>query len=166
MVLMAEVPRKAPEFTIQMPGGEETNLSSYLGKVVALEFLLTTCEHCQRCSQVLNRMHREFGSQGFQPVGVAVNDNGLFLAGDYVRQFNLGFPVGFSARDKLIGFLQHPIMTPLSFPTLLIIDREGIIRHQYNGRDPFFDNEEKNLREAILPLLKSKARSAAKRAAR
>ncbi|MGI8988644.1 MAG: hypothetical protein ACR2I2_03535 [Bryobacteraceae bacterium] len=36
------LPRQSPEFAIQMPGGGQTLLSSYKGKVVVLAFLFTT----------------------------------------------------------------------------------------------------------------------------
>ena len=38
----AEVPRKAPEFAIQMPDGKQVLVSSYKGKVLCLAFILTT----------------------------------------------------------------------------------------------------------------------------
>jgi peroxiredoxin len=159
----SDVPRPAPEISLRMPQGEDLKISSFLGKVVALEYLLTTCEHCQRCSQTLNRLHRELGSQGFQPVGAAVNENALIMVPDYVRQFNLNFPVGFAQREDVIRVLRHPIMQPLAFPNVLIIDRNGVIRHQFKGSDPLFDNEEKNMRDLIVPLLKEKATKPAKK---
>lgn len=156
-LMAADVPRPAPDFTVKMTNGKDVKLSDYKGKVVVLEFLLTTCPHCQKASQGLNRVYRELGSQGLQPVGVAVNDMANILVDDYVKQFNLDFPVGWSLRDPVINFLQHPVMLMMSFPTLVIIDRQGQIRHQYAGGDSFFLNEEKNLRDAVLPLLKTPA---------
>ncbi len=38
----AEVPRKAPDFAIQMPDGKQVLVSSYKGKVLCLAFILTT----------------------------------------------------------------------------------------------------------------------------
>ncbi|MDQ6699279.1 MAG: hypothetical protein M3Z36_03735 [Acidobacteriota bacterium] len=38
----AQTPRKSPEFAVQMPGGGQTLVSSYRGKVVVLAFLYTT----------------------------------------------------------------------------------------------------------------------------
>lgn len=162
----AEVPRKAPELQIRMADGKDVLLSSFKGKVIALEFLLTTCPHCQRASQTVNKLQREFGAQGFQPLGVAINDMANMLVVDYVKQFNLTYPVGYAHRDTAINFLQHPIMVSMMMPQLVIIDRQGMIRHQIAGNDKFFDNEEKNIRDAILPLLKgttAAARPAAKK---
>jgi hypothetical protein len=36
--------------------------------------LLTTCPHCQRCSAVMQKLYREFGSKDVQMLGCAVND--------------------------------------------------------------------------------------------
>ena len=153
-ITAADLPRPAPEFTVQMPGGKNSKLSDYKGKVVVVEILLTTCSHCQKASQGINRVQRELGPKGMQAIGVAVNDMAQMLVEDYTKQFNLDFPVGRSQRDPVIGLLQHPVMMMMSFPNVLIIDRNGQIRHQFAGGDKFFENEEQNLRALVLPLLK------------
>jgi len=38
----AEIPRKSPEFGIQLPDGSQALVSSYKGKVLCLTFILTT----------------------------------------------------------------------------------------------------------------------------
>src|SRR5260370_23411969 len=68
------VPRPAPDFTIQFPGGQTMQLSSFRGKVVALEFLFTTCPHCAHASQVFSKLSTEYVPKGFQPLGVAFNE--------------------------------------------------------------------------------------------
>lgn len=157
-LVAADVPRPAPDFSVRMTNGKDLKLSDYKGKVVVVEFLLTTCPHCQKASQGINKVYRELKAQGLQPVGVAVNDMANMLVDDYVKQFNLDFPVGWSTREPVVGFLQHPVMMKMSFPNLVIIDKSGQIRHQVPGDDDkFFDNEEKNLRDLVLPLLKTPA---------
>ena len=153
-ITAAGLPRPAPEFTVQMPGGKDIKLSDYKGKVVVVEILLTTCSHCQKASQGINRVQRELGPKGVQAIGVAVNDMAQMLVEDYTKQFNLDFPVGWSPRDPVIALLQHPVMMMMSFPNVVIIDRNGQIRHQFAGSDKFFENEEQNLRALVLPLLK------------
>lgn len=163
-VLAADLPRPAAEFTVKMTNGKDFKLSDHKGKVVVVEFLLTTCPHCQRASQGINKVYRELGAQGLQPVGVAVNDMANMLVDDYVKQFGIDFPVGWSLRDPVISFLQHPVMMMMSFPNLVIIDRNGQIRHQIPGGDKFFENEEKSLRDLVLPLLKAPAPAGARKA--
>jgi len=38
----AEVPRKSPEFAVELPDGKQVLVSSYRGKVLCLAFILTT----------------------------------------------------------------------------------------------------------------------------
>ena len=66
-VLSAADPRPAPELVIKSATGQEQLLSKFRGKVVAVEFLLTTCPHCQKASQNLQKLYKELGPQGFQP---------------------------------------------------------------------------------------------------
>lgn len=69
-----QVPLPAPELSIKLLDGRQVLLSAHGGKVVAVEFLYTTCVHCQRASQVIGKLQQEYGSRGFQALGVAFND--------------------------------------------------------------------------------------------
>lgn len=153
----AEVPRPAPEFVIKFTSGQQILLSQYRGKVVALEFLSTTCPHCQTCSALLEKMYKEYGPRGFQPLAVAFNEMAGLLVPDYIKQSGLTFPVGFSERDPVLNYLQHPTILRLMVPQLIFIDRKGTIRAQHGGDTDFFTNEEKNMRAQIEALLKEPA---------
>lgn len=41
-LIAAEVPRKAPEFVVDLPGGQKIALSGYRGKALLFGFVLTT----------------------------------------------------------------------------------------------------------------------------
>ena len=96
------VPRPSPEFVINYPGGKQALLSKYRGKVVLLEFIFTTCPHCQATSQMISKLNTELGSKGFQPLAVAVNPMALMLVSDFVRDYHINFPVGASERDPAL----------------------------------------------------------------
>jgi peroxiredoxin len=150
----AEVPRRAPEFSIALNDGKQLLLSSYRGKVVALIYILTYCPHCQGACQTLSRLQTEYGPQGFQVLASAIEDQASLAVPGFIKRFHPAFPVGFNNRDQVLEFLQHPVMDKLMMPQLAIVDRKGTIRAQYSGDDPFFGaNEEKNLRAKIEPLL-------------
>jgi peroxiredoxin len=150
----AEVPRPAPELAIRQVNGKQLLLSQFRGKVVALEFLQTTCVHCQRCSATMNKLYEEYGPRGFQPLGVAFNDMATMLVPDYVNQLGLKFPVGVGTREEVLSFLQHPVVEMMYVPQLVFIDRKGVIRAQYPGQSDFFKNEEQNMRKEIEALLR------------
>ena len=152
----ADIPRPAPELVIKQANNQpDLLLSRFRGKVVALEFILTTCGHCQKASQVMNKVYRDFGARGLQPLSVAINDMANMFVAEFAKQYGLNFPVGYVHRDSASEFLQHSRMKSMMMPQLVIIDRKGVIRAQYPGDDKFFTgNDEQNLREALEPLLK------------
>ena len=84
-LVVAGVPRPAPKLAVPMPNGETLDLSDYHGKVIALEFLLTTCPHCKKTSSAMQKLYTELGSEGFQPLGVATNPGAEELIPHYIR---------------------------------------------------------------------------------
>lgn len=123
-------PRKAPDFKITEPSGKSFQLSSLHGKVCVLEFLYTTCPHCQRESQMLTKLQKEMGPRGLQVVGVAFNDNAAVLVPGFVSQLGVTYPVGYSTVDAVLGYLGVSQMERWVVPQVVVIDRKGMIRAQ------------------------------------
>ncbi len=144
----ADIPRPASELTIKLTAGKTRQLSEYKGKVVALEFLLTTCSHCQSSSKKLNKLQHEYGPKGFQAIGIAINPMSHMLVPDYINDYQLTFPVGHDVPETAHSFLQHPATMRLLMPQLVLIDRAGNIRAQHTG-----DLEEPKMRAEIEQLL-------------
>jgi peroxiredoxin len=147
------VPRPASEFSCSAPDGKPITLSKYKGKVVLIQFLITNCTHCQALSQMLTKFQDEYGPQGFQAFGVAINDASPEMVHDYVRDHNVGIPVGYASRDKAIAYLGLSAMERLTVPQVMIIDRQGRVQAQSDaGGTPNLQNES-YLREFISGLL-------------
>ncbi len=129
----AEVPpvlRKSPEFVIKFVDGKQMLLSSLKGKVVALLMVHTTCPHCQHTSQVFTQLYNEYGARGFQPVDAAFNTMANMYVADFVKNFNIGYPVGYSTPEEVMAFLNYNIMERYTVPQIVWIDRKGNIRSQ------------------------------------
>jgi len=150
----AEIPRDCPDLVITMPNGRAPiRLSQYKGKVIALEFILTYCSHCQKASRTSDILYREYGPKGFQVIAAAINPGGDTIA--YARDLNLTFPVGSVSQEACTSFMQHPAMLRLLMPQVAFIDRSFKVSAQYSVDAPFFgDNEEKNMRDLLDKMLK------------
>jgi thiol-disulfide isomerase/thioredoxin len=151
------VPRPAQPLEIVDANGKHT-LASYKGKVVVVQFLLTTCPHCQAFSLLLNKLQSDYGSRGFQGLGAAVNEATPEMARDYAAKYAPGFPVGPLNHDLVYPFLGISIMDRPGFPQIAVIDRKGQIREQsntLNERQPLQD--EAHLRALVETLLKEPA---------
>jgi peroxiredoxin len=159
------LPRKAPEFTIEESSGKKTLLSSYKGKVVVMEFLFTTCPHCQKESQELTKLYHEFGPKGVQMLGVAVNDNAAVLVNGFIEQFSVGYPVGFSRTDDMVAFLGFSLMDRFVVPQLAVIDRKGMIRMQSGPQGDAKLQDETYMRNVITQILREPAATSAGKSA-
>jgi len=153
--------RKAPELAFTLPSEGQKLLSQYQGKVVALEFILTTCMHCQAASRVMTRMQGEFGGNGFQSLDLAINglDEGRnpqeadALVKNFQSSFQVGFPVGWVRREEMASFLQFSLMERSVVPQLVLIDRAGYIHYQTPPMGEEKSMQEETIRERIKELL-------------
>lgn len=150
------IPRPSPELKVALTTGDEFRLSALRGKVVALEFIYTTCPHCQHTSQLLDKLVREYESRGFRAVAVAFNEGAELRAPEFVAEFEIGFPVGVCTYNKFFEYLGVPPRA-VTLPQLFFIDRKGAIRASLPGDDPFFAHDEANMRAMIERLLEEPA---------
>jgi thiol-disulfide isomerase/thioredoxin len=154
--------RKSPEFVIKFNDGHQMLLSSLKGQVVALLMVHTTCPHCQHTSQVFTQLYKEYGPRGFQPVDAAFNTMANMLVPDFIKTYNIGYPVGFSTPEEVMAYLGYNVMERYSVPQIVWIDRKGNIRSQTtpNDSDPKYDPQlyaEGYWRNMIETLLKEPA---------
>lgn len=120
--------RKSPELAFSIPGQGQKLLRQYRGKVVGLEFVLTTCPHCQAASKVMTGMQERYGSRGFQALDVAIDPNADLLVENFAKDYHVGFPVGWTTLEHMMaymGFTDRPLV-----PQLILMDRNGNIHYQ------------------------------------
>jgi peroxiredoxin len=164
------LPRPSPDFAINLGQGKQVRISQYKGKTVVVAFILTTCPHCQKAIGVLSKVQREYGARGLQVLASATEDMAAAALPGFLRQFDPPFPVGINTSTEFVTYMQHPTMLMLYMPGLVFIDKDGIIRAQYEGRDTFLEETslEKNIRakveEMLAPPAAAPKKAGAKRA--
>ena len=151
------VPRKSPEFIVNDPSGKQIPISSFKGKVLVMPFMFTTCPHCQREAQMLTKLQREFGSRGVVMLGTVFNDASGPLATQFVKEFNIGFPVGYATRDAVTGYLGLSVMDRWVVPQVAILDKKGNIVAQSLAAGSPELQDETYLRNFLEKLLKEGA---------
>jgi peroxiredoxin len=149
----AEIPRMSPDYSIQLTNGKQVKVSDYRGKVLCLTFILTTCPHCQKTTQLWDDLLPSLGPKGFAVVEAAINENPDIPA--FISQFKVPFPVGTAGVMSALDYIQWPKDKRPLVPFLVFIDRKGVIRAQYTGVDEaFFDNQqEQHMRDEAEKLL-------------
>jgi thiol-disulfide isomerase/thioredoxin len=149
----AEIPRQSPDYSVQMMNGKQIKVSDYRGKVLCLTFILTTCPHCQKTTQLLNGIYKDLSPKGFEVVEAALNENPDISS--FVSQYKVPWPVGTAGVLSAIDYIQWPKDKRPLVPFVVFIDRKGVIRAQYTGVDEaFFDNQqEQHMRAEAEKLL-------------
>ncbi len=157
----APVPRPAKEFICPDQNGNKIALSSFKGKVVVVQFLITTCSHCQALSQMLTKLQAEYGPKGFQAIGVAFNEANAAMVKSYIEDHHIGIPVGYAPRDAVLEYLGVSVMDQrLTVPQVVVIDRSGQVRAQTDVAGTRELVDESYLRGLIGQLLTTHAGAA------
>ena len=152
-----QIPRQAPELTIQMPG-KQIHLSQFHGYVCALAFMSTTCPHCQHLATVLAGLQQEYAPKGVQMLGVVFNPEAMTDLAKFTTAYahNM-FPIGMSTEPLVRSFVQHP-QGIAYIPMIVFVDKQGVIRGQHLGinESVLFDEhvEVQNIRGELDKILK------------
>ena len=83
----------APDFTLQSLDGQNVTLSGLRGKAVLLNFWATWCGPCKIETPWLVELQNQYGNQGLQVVGVAMDDSGKDEIVKFVRDMGMNYPV-------------------------------------------------------------------------
>ena len=83
----------APDFTLQTLDGKSMSLSSLRGKAVLVNFWATWCGPCKVETPWLVELQNEYGSQGLQIVGVAMDDSGKDEIEKFAKDMGINYPV-------------------------------------------------------------------------
>jgi thiol-disulfide isomerase/thioredoxin len=149
----AEIPRPAPDLPIPLTDGKTVKISEYRGKVLCLVFILTTCPHCQKTTQLLEGIYKDYRPKGFEVVEAALNSNPDIPS--FVSQFKVPWPVGTAGVLSAVDYIQWPKDKRPLVPFVVFIDRKGMIRAQYTGVDEaYFDaQQEQHMRDDVEKLM-------------
>lgn len=83
----------APDFTLESLDGKQVTLSGFKGKAVLVNFWATWCDPCKVETPWLVELQNQYGSQGLQVVGVAMDDSGKDEIARFAKQMGMNYPV-------------------------------------------------------------------------
>jgi thiol-disulfide isomerase/thioredoxin len=83
----------APDFTLDALDGKSMRLSDLRGKAVLLNFWATWCGPCKVEMPWFVELQNEYGPQGLQIVGVAMDDSGKEEIAKFAKDMGVNYPV-------------------------------------------------------------------------
>lgn len=137
--------KQAPDFTLQDLDGKPVKLSDFRGKAVLLNFWATFCGPCKVEMPWLVELQKQYGPQGLQIVGVALDDSGKDAIQKYAKEMGVNYTI-LQGQDS-VGDAYGAVGLPATF----YIDRNGKIVDSALGlvsRSEIEDNIKKALADA------------------
>lgn len=134
-----------PDFSLGSTTGSILTGADLDGQVVLVNFWATWCKPCRAEMPMLSRVHEDLKSEGFQVLGVAMDD--VQQARDFLDELGIAYPNAVGTVDVMAmsaAYGNHSGVLPYS----VLLDRDGIIRWAELG-----ELEEEELIERIEPLL-------------
>ena len=112
----------APDFELPVlqGKGKTIQLSSLKGKAVIVNFWATYCDPCKIEMPWLADLQKKYGPQGFQILGIVMDDPGEKTIVDFAKKMGVNYPVlvGTDKVADLYGGIE-------GLPTTFFLDRDG-----------------------------------------
>jgi peroxiredoxin len=119
-----------PDFRHERVNGELDDIKNYTGTVVLLNFWATWCLPCREEMPMLQELQQEFGSEGFQVIGIALDE--AERVGEFLAEHGITYPNMVGSGDVILTGLNYGNSSG-TLPYSVLIDREGIIRWREHG---------------------------------
>jgi len=136
-----------PDFSLPDVEGVEHAISEWDNKVIILNFWATWCPPCRREIPTFIKLQNQFGKQGLQIIGVAIDQVDLVEA--YADNMGVNYPI-LVGENNAINVTQNYGNQYGQLPYTVIIDRQGFIVRVKHGEVTY-----EEAIEFIKPLLGS-----------
>ena len=137
----------APDFSFETFDGDYVSLEDLRGKVVLVDFWATWCPPCVKATPGLKRLQDKFKGQPFVILGISADRNRgewqSFIVGNILKWHHYLDERGQLARSFNIE----------AFPSYLLLDHDGIVRHTWRGYDASTDGDIESKAKKLLKVL-------------
>lgn len=128
-----------PEFAVADLNGQMRNIKEWDGKLILLNFWATWCPPCKKEIPDFIKLQAAYGEQGFQIVGIAVDDKEAVE--EYAQRMGMNYP-SLIAEVEGVQLAQRYGNVAGALPYSVIINRTGEISSTIRGELSMFKAKE------------------------
>jgi peroxiredoxin len=125
--------RRAPGFSLMDTHFQQHDPQDYHGKVILIDFMQTTCATCNVLVDSLVQVKAKYGDK-IVILSVVTSPDTFDTVDKFAALHHAGWPILFDSGQVMMSYLR---LTPgnlrVQFPHLFIVDRNGTIRHDFEG---------------------------------
>jgi peroxiredoxin len=147
--------RRAPGFSLPEGPGVQRDLQDYRGKILILDFMQVTCEHCATFSAILEQARARYGDK-IAILSIVNPPSDAKGVADYITQHKVKSPILFDCGQVAYSYLKpDPASPTITIPHVFLIDGAGMIRSDFAFGDKTLEIfQRKGLFTEIDKLLK------------
>ena len=119
-----------PDFSLGSHKGELVTAADFSGKTLLINFWATWCAPCRHEMPMLMDLQREYGEQGLQVIGIALDD--VQNVRRFVQNYGIGYTILVGAADAMATSAAYGNVEGV-LPYSVLVDKGGVIRWQYTG---------------------------------
>ncbi|AYB31973.1 TlpA family protein disulfide reductase [Chryseolinea soli] len=140
----ARVGEPISSFAMKTPDGKVLKADQLKGKILVLDFWASWCGPCRKLTfEVDSLLGAYHSSPNFQMIGVNFQENKVEAAMQYWKRHGYKFPMA-SDNDVLGNSIKA------GNPTILVIDKKGVVRGRWDGYTRGAAREVKLLVDSLL----------------
>ncbi len=137
--------RRAPGFSLNDQNAKEHDLQDYRGKVLIIEWMQTTCQHCIAFSSILEEAKAKYKGK-VEVVSVVLPPDTIENVRKYMKDQKTTAPVLFDSGQVTSSYLKITPQNPnVVFPQIFLIDQNGMIKENFKyaaGSEDFFKGKQ------------------------
>jgi len=122
----------AHDFTLQSLDGKTVRLSDFRGKAVMLNFWATWCEPCKIEMPWFVEIQKQYGPQGLQIVGVAMDDADKEDIAKFTKEMGIDYPI-LVGKDSVREAIANDYGGMAFLPETFLIGRDGRVVEKILG---------------------------------
>lgn len=136
-------------------------LRSLEGKVVLLDLFATWRPPCRRSVPILVDLYQKFHGKGLEMIGLAYDNSGdaaqdRATITSFRQELKIPYPLALGP-TMVWDELKAKARAEGVIPTILLLDRQGVVREMFQGLDPgedvvLADRIQKLLAEPVVPV--------------
>jgi peroxiredoxin len=125
--------RRAPGFSLYDSHLVQHDPQDYRGKLVLVDFMLTTCPVCQKLADVLVKVKANYGDR-IAVMSVMTGPDNYQTADEFAAAYKITWPMLLDSGQVMMSYMKLTPSNPqVHFPHLFLIDGDGMIRNDFEG---------------------------------
>jgi len=121
--------RRAPGFSLPDSAAKMHDPQDYRGKILVVDFMQVTCEHCSQFSAILEQARLKYGAR-IAVLSIVNPPSEQKGVADYIAKNKVKSPILFDCGQVAYSYLK-PTSNSIQIPHVFLIDADGMIRNDF-----------------------------------